>query len=100
LFTLLSACNSIGSSASTNKTLWIGAETRTCTGVVEMQCMLYKENKNQTEWFNFYDNIEGFAYEKGYLYELEVKVEDIKNPPADASSKRYTLVRVVSKTKV
>lgn len=85
-------------STANNKTLLVAADTRTCQGVAEMDCLLVKTDKNQAEWQNFYSNIEGFTYEKGFEYELLVKETPIEYPPADASSIRYTLVKVVSKT--
>ena len=48
------------------------------------------------KWSKFYSNIEGFNYVPGKIYNLTVKVESIKNPPADASSLKYTLVAVQS----
>jgi heat shock protein HslJ len=48
----------------------------------------------------FHDQIEGFDFEPGYEYELLVLVEPVENPPADASSLKYTLVEEVSKTPV
>ena len=45
------------------------------------------------------NEIEGFKYEKGYTWLLKVKKEKIENPPADASNIKYTLVKVISKTK-
>jgi hypothetical protein len=47
-------------------------------------------------WSKFYSNIEGFNYVPGKIYNLTVKVEPIKNPPADGSSLKYTLVAVKS----
>lgn len=47
-------------------------------------------------WSRFYSNIEGFNYVPGKIYNLTVKVEQIKNPPADAGSLKYTLVAVQS----
>ena len=49
-------------------------------------------------WNLFYSQIEGFSYEPGYEYVLQVRKEKIDNPPADGSSIRYRLVKVVSKT--
>nr|WP_317207113.1 DUF4377 domain-containing protein [Chryseobacterium arthrosphaerae] len=57
------------------------------------------KEKASDSWENFYSNIEGFTYEPGYEYVLKVKTEKIANPPADASSIKYTLVEQVSKTK-
>lgn len=44
-----------------------------------------------------YQSVEGFTYEHRYEYVLKVKKEKVANPPADASSIRYILEKVVSK---
>lgn len=43
----------------------------------------------------FYDPIEGFEFSAGTSYVIDVRVTDVEDPPADASSKRYTLVQIV-----
>lgn len=52
------------------------------------------------DWNFLYSGIDGFDYEPGYIYNLEVNVTDIANPLADGSSKRIELKNVVSKTSV
>ena len=47
-------------------------------------------------WNTFYDNIDGFNYIPGKVYNLSVKVEKVNNPPADGSSLKYTLLEVKS----
>jgi len=69
-----------------------------CTDVSPQKCMLIKE-KIVDEWTIFYDQIEGFNYEEGYEYLLNVKIKTIKNPPADGSNLKYTLVEVFEKKK-
>jgi Domain of unknown function (DUF4377) len=59
-------------------------------------CLQVKEG-TATQWRGFTDPIEGFNYEAGFEYVIEVKVYDIPNPPADASSKRYVLKRIINK---
>jgi len=86
-----------GSSAD-EKTFIIASQTVDCTGVAPMKCLQVKE-KESDSWGNFYSNIEGFTYEPGFEYVLKVKTEKIQNPPMDASSIKYTLVKQVSKTK-
>lgn len=81
------------------KTLYVAAETKTCTGVGEMECLLVKTDKNQAEWEYFYSNIQGFNYQKGYEFELLIQETKVENPPADASNIKYTLVEIISKTK-
>lgn len=43
----------------------------------------------------FYGGIEGFDYQWGLSYTLEVNVFEVKDPPADGSSLRYELARVL-----
>lgn len=58
--------------------------------------MLIKKGDAQN-WSMFYSKINGFDYEPGYEYVLDVKEERIENPPADGSSVSYTLVKQISK---
>ncbi|WP_265428444.1 DUF4377 domain-containing protein [Chryseobacterium sp. YIM B08800] len=96
---VLSQCKPMPNSTSDNeKTFIVGPETADCTGVAPMKCLQVKE-KESDSWQNFYTNIEGFTYEPGYEYVLKVKTEKIENPPMDASSIKYTLIKQVSKTK-
>jgi len=64
-----------------------------------MNCLLVqKGNQIGTEqWDYFYDSIEGFEYEEGFQYDLDVLINAIENPPADASSIRYQLIRLIRK---
>lgn len=53
------------------------------------------------KWYYFYYNIAGFEYELGYVYDIEVQKKQIAaSEVMDAPSVKYTLVRVISKTKV
>ena len=57
-----------------------------------------EEEKIGTDnWTNFYNTIEGFSYELGNTYLLQVEKETIKNPPQDASSVKYVLKEVIEK---
>ncbi len=81
------------------RTLWVAPTTQKCVGEIEKQCMLVKRSKSQKNWDLFYDNIEGFTYKKGYQYQLEITETKVDNPPADASSIQYKLVKIISKKK-
>lgn len=81
-----------------HKTLYVKESLVDCVGGAPMKCMQVRDDSNQ-EWTYFYSNIQGFNYEPGYRYKLKVKVEDVENPPADASSKRYILISIDEKTK-
>ncbi|HAC64347.1 MAG TPA: hypothetical protein DCF68_12600 [Cyanothece sp. UBA12306] len=52
-------------------TLYVGPKTVDCTGVAPQQCLQIQE-KPDDQWRLFYESIEGFNYEPGYLYELKV----------------------------
>lgn len=53
-----------------------------------------------TNWSAFYDQIVGFNYEVGYVYDLLVVETEILNPPVGGNSKAFLLKQVLSKTKV
>lgn len=96
---MLASCNLFQKSK--EKTILIGSFTQPCVaGTMETECIQIKWTKDQAEWQNFYGEIEGFTFERGNEYELIVNEEEVKNPPADASSFIYKLVKEVSKTKV
>ncbi|WP_062053592.1 DUF4377 domain-containing protein [Aquimarina longa] len=97
-FVLLLVIVFLCSSCQKTKRVFIGSHQADCVGVVPQKCLLYKENASD-QWSNFYDTITGFEYEAGYLYEIEVIITKIENPPADGSSLRYTLVKIISKEK-
>jgi glyoxylase-like metal-dependent hydrolase (beta-lactamase superfamily II) len=80
-------------------TLYVDFKLVDCVGVAMQQCMLVRENTD-SDWENFYDQINGFEFQKGYEYKLKVKVTEIKNPPDDASSLKYSLVEILEKNLV
>lgn len=81
------------------KTFFVAAERKPCTGVGPMECLQVREAADRP-WQYFYSEIQGFTFEPGFHYELRVREENVANPPADGSSMRWTLVRVVSKQAV
>lgn len=89
---LFGACGS----DNVNEKLTVASQQGDCVGVVPMKCLLVKQ-EGQTDWQFFYSTIEGFNYESGYEYVLEVKVDSINNPAADQSSLKYTLIKEISK---
>ena len=82
----------------TVRTMFIGPMLSPCHGVVPMQCMMFRYTPTD-EWLYFYSQIEGFTFEPGYNYELQVIERPVADPPADAPSIRYELRRMVSKTR-
>ncbi|AZA55234.1 DUF4377 domain-containing protein [Chryseobacterium sp. G0201] len=98
LFAITQCTTTANASNGNEKTFIVGPKTVDCTGVGPMKCLQVKENTSE-KWTYFYDHIQGFTYEPGYEYVLKVKTEKIENPPMDASSIKYTLIKQVSKTK-
>lgn len=97
---LLSSCGVSGNKSLpvAPKSLFVAPESEACDGVGKMECLKIKWDKDAKDWHLFHQNIEGFAYEPGFDYELLVREEKVDSPPADASSVKYILVKVVSKT--
>jgi heat shock protein HslJ len=82
------------------ETWWINSAKKDCVGVGPMSCLQIQkaDTIDSTQWRFFYDQIEGFEYEPGYIYQVRVKVIKKSEPiPADASSMKYELVKIVSK---
>lgn len=81
----------------------ISAQTRTCQGIVEQQCLMYKKltfkngkkKYENNEWYNFYDDIEGFIHNKKNQVILKVRVYHVPSPPADGSNARYVLDKII-----
>ncbi len=69
-----------------------------CRGVALIKCLQIK-NPQDERWTLFHQNIENFNYVEGYTYVLRVKVETVKNPPADASNLKYRLRKILNREK-
>ncbi len=98
LITAISLMSSCTTTKDTVK-MTVASEKRMAMGVAPMEVLQVKEGDDK-DWSFFYSNIEGFNYEAGYEYVLEVKKENVSSPtPADASTIKYILVKEISKTK-
>ena len=75
----------------------VAAATVSCTGSFPQQCMQVR-SRADGPWEYFFDTIEGFSYEPGYVYRIRVAVRVIASPPADGSSRAFRLLAVLSKT--
>lgn len=102
--TLLAAasCQKESSNEIVNNTeiWWINSSKVDCTGVGPMSCLQIQKSDDieSGSWELFYDQIEGFEYEPGNLYQVKVEVSKKSEPiPADASSLKYKLVEIMSK---
>ena len=76
------------------KILYVDSKLVDCVGISPQQCMSIRENPD-SDWQMFYDKIEGFDFQEGTQYKLEVMISNIENPPADNSSLKYTLIEIL-----
>jgi hypothetical protein len=82
-----------------NLVLQVAPERVDCVGVGPRMCLLVRES-HQADWQYFYDDIAGFDFESGYSWTLLVSRSNAEQPiAADASSVRWKLIRVLSKTR-
>ncbi|EGD04801.1 hypothetical protein B1M_09627 [Burkholderia sp. TJI49] len=78
------------------KIVYVAPQPVRCTGVAPMACMQVRSSPNEP-WSLWYAGIEGFAYQPGYQYTLEIDEYRVAQPPADGSSIRWVLKRVVER---
>ena len=60
----------------------VASQQAECSGVGLQKCFLIKTGNDQS-WQYLYGPIEGFNYEPGYEYIIEVKKKKVQNPAAD-----------------
>lgn len=92
------ACSQPAKTAEGAKTIYLNSKRVDCTGVAPMKCLQYRDTPDGA-WKNWYSGIEGFTYEEGNFYTLEIREEKVANPPADGSSIKWILVKEVKKEK-
>lgn len=71
-----------------------------CTGYEgQTECYLVQQGSSidSEQWEFFYEQIEGFVYEPGFVYRLLVAKEPIQNPPMDSPNTKYLLIKQLSK---
>ena len=80
---------------------WVNSAKVPCEGVGAMQCLKIQKGDtlNSEKWKLFYSVIDGFDYQPGYIYKLKVREvkTDKENVPADASSIKFKLIKVLEK---
>lgn len=96
---VFAACTLTGPDPDEVLILEIGPTRVECMGAFPQQCLLVRSDSSE-DWSYFYDPIEGFTHEEGFLYRVEVLRSRVRNPPADGSSFAYRLIRVLSRTPV
>lgn len=83
------------SSDSTTLTLWVAAEKRECMAVGPTECLQIRFHPDEN-WQLFYGEIQGFDYQPGQLYQLEVSELMIPQPAADAPDRQWVLRQIIS----
>lgn len=78
----------------TETLIHIAPQTQECTGVGLQDCLIVRFEDDDFLSY-FYDSINGFEFEAGFEYTLNVSITERENPPADASSLQYDLIEVV-----
>ena len=78
--------------------LTIGPSIRRCQGFIEQDCYL-EFNQDSGAWEFFYESIQGFDFEPGYIYTLEVRLEERDEGIQDVGRYAYHLVRIIEKEK-
>lgn len=101
---LLQSCATTKNKPNDTTIFWVsGYKTEAVAGAGKMQVLNIHRGTNldQPQWENFYANIEGFQFEEGYLQKIEVSTTQLDKTrlPADASSIKYSLVKVLDKQK-
>ncbi|OAB78151.1 DUF4377 domain-containing protein [Cochleicola gelatinilyticus] len=100
-FLIANSCNEKPSEEQETFVYWVNSAKVACEGVGQRQCLQIQKGEQfrEGEWQLFYSTIDGFNYEPGFIYKLEVSEvkKDPKSVPADASSIQYTLVEVLEK---
>ena len=81
------------------QTVSVAPQSARCQGVAPRECLQVRSSPSEP-WSLWYAGIEGFAYQPGYLYTLEVDEYRVAQPPADGSSIRWVLKRVVERRQV
>jgi heat shock protein HslJ len=86
----------MASASARQKFIYVASERAPCVGVAPMQCLQVRESRDQP-WRMFYGEIVGFEFQPGTEYRLRILEDDVPNPPADGSSKRWFLDLVVER---
>ena len=77
----------------------IGPHIRTCYGAHgERDCMM-EYNEDSGRWEFFYEGIQGFDFEPGFIYTLEVRLEERDPRIQDVGRYAYHLVEIIEKKK-
>ncbi len=94
----LSTCQEVTAQNKQQYILYVNSHKAQCQGEAMMSCLLVrKDTLPGTAWEFMDPHIEGFEYKPGNLYTIRVEEETLPRDKvmADASSKRFRLIKVV-----
>ena len=77
----------------------LGPYTQRCHGAFFEQDCLMLYNEDSGSWRFFFDGVEGFDFEPGFIYILEVRLEDRGPYIQDVGRYAYHLVKIIAKQK-
>ena len=77
----------------------IGPYIQTCYGAHGERDCLMEYNEDSGRWEFFYESIQGFDFEPGFIYTLEVRLEDRGTEIQDVGRYAYHLVKLIDKKK-
>ena len=76
--------------------LIIGPYKTACVGAFEQECYL-EFNEESERWEFFYEGIEGFDFEPGFIWTLKVSLHEREEGIQDVGRYAYRLVAVIDK---
>ncbi len=77
----------------------LGPYTQRCHGAFFEQDCLMVYNEDSGSWGFLFDGVEGFDFQPGFIYILEVRLEDLGPYIQDVGRYAYHLVKVIEKKK-
>ena len=77
----------------------LGPYIQRCYGAHGERDCLMEYNEASGNWEFFYESIQGFDFESGFIYRLEVRLEDRGTDIQDVGRYAYHLVKIIEKKK-
>ena len=78
------------------ETIIIGPYKVDCVGAFEQECYL-EFNEESQEWHFFYEGIQGFEFEPGFIWTLKVSLHEREEGLQDVGRYEYRLVEILDK---
>jgi len=99
-FVIFSCVFLVACAGISTETLVVGPSKIPCGDKSLQECFQVKKDSSATTWQDFKGSINGFDYEPGFVYMLEVEKETDESNSVDSLGVKYILKRIVHKTKV